>query len=185
MSDAPKTLPANFFENKTGQASPPKTLPANFDFKKGAAPAAALPDTSAERGAAQATGLRAQQRGDDVLSAFLASPKGKAMEQSNIDAAKFGADALGAQKILGMVSGAFKPVVSKVPVPSGLFDAEGRPLMHEVEKLGRSAVGKGVDTVSKWIDANPKKAFLIFEMAKELALSPDKAMKMVHVIGKD
>jgi hypothetical protein len=180
----PATLPANFFEKQKGQTAAPKTLPANFDFKAGKVPETPKPDTSAERGAAQATGLRPQQKGDDVLSAFLASPKGKAMEQSNLDAAKFGAGALGTQKILGMIGGAFKPTTTKIPVPSGLFDAEGKPLMHEVEKLGKSAVGKGVDVASKWINDNPKKAFLIFELAKELAISPKKAMEMVHVIGK-
>ena len=56
--------------------------------------------------------------------------------------------------------------------------------MHEIEKLGKSAVGKGADAVTGWIRDNPTKAFIIFEMAKELDLSPEKAMKMVHVIGK-
>jgi hypothetical protein len=107
------------------------------------------------------------------------------MEQSNVDAAKFGVDALAGQKLMGVIGKAFKPSVTKVPVPSGLFGADGQPVMHEVEKLGKSAVGKGAEAVSNWIKNNPKKSFLIFEFAKELALSPEKAMKMVHVIGKD
>jgi hypothetical protein len=181
------TLPANFFANKKGPEpkTAPQTLPANFDFKTGAAPPAAPPPKAdAQAAAAQATGLRPQGKGDDVLSAFMASPQQKAMEKANVDAAEFGASALGAQKILGMMGGAFKPTVTKVPVPSGLFDADGAPIMHEVEKLGKSAVGKGAQAVSDWIKNNPKKSFLIFEFAKELALSPEKAMKMVHVIGK-
>jgi hypothetical protein len=118
------------------------------------------------------------------IGKYLDSAQGKAMEKANVDTAKFGADAMMGTQLMGLIGKAFAPTVTKIPVPSGLFDAEGRPLMHEVEKLGKSAVGKGVKVATDWIDANPKKAFLIFELARELSLSPDKAMKMIHVIGK-
>ena|ERR1700722_3026755 len=186
MPDTPATLPANFFANKTGQASPPQTLPANFDFKKGAAAEAPKPDTSAERGAAQATGLRAQQPPPPLdLNKLLDSSWGKERQQANVDAAEFGAGALMSKELYGMIGKAFKPSVTKVAVPTRFFDSQGQPIMHEIEKVGKSAVGKGVDAVSGWIKENPIKSYMIFELAKQLALSPEKAMKMVHVIGKE
>src|ERR1700679_3375801 len=64
MADTPATLPANFFANKKGQASPPQTLPANFDFKTGASTATPQKNEPNDpmRGAAQATGLSPDTR---------------------------------------------------------------------------------------------------------------------------
>ena len=83
----PATLPANFFEKKTGSAGPPKTLPANFDFKTGKVSTIQQesPDDPT-RGAAQATGLGPDTRSpvgriwDEVKRGLTSAQSGQGLK---------------------------------------------------------------------------------------------------------
>jgi hypothetical protein len=208
----PATLPANFFEGKTGQAAPPKTLPADFDFKKGEAP---KPDTSPLRGATQATGLSADKRSpgqriwDEVRRGLASAQPGQGLKpQPTMTAnaaqfagmagdtlAQFGvvppaAEAAGAAE--RMIRGVFKPAVTKVPVVSKLLDAQGNPIVHEVEQVGESAAGRavgltkeGIKKVLAWINNHKVESYVMFKAAEELGLGPHKAVKMLHIASKD
>jgi hypothetical protein len=163
MSETPATLPANFFADKT----PPSTLPANFDFKKGAAPAV---DTSADSGAAQATGLRAQPKGAAAMNEFLDAPEGKAMREANVGAAKFGAEALAGQKLYQAIGAAFKPVMTKVPVPTGIFDAGGKEIMREVQQVSKSATEKALRSFIPKLVRKAMSGYGVYEVAKHLGV---------------
>jgi hypothetical protein len=185
----PAKLPANFFESKTAQASPPKTLPANFDFKKGAAP---VPETNIEKGASQATGLRAQPQGQAGLNEFLDSPFGKEMRKANADAAGFGANMLGIGELAGAGKALFKPTVSMVPEVSKLLDASGKPFVNMIEKEGASAAGKAVGLTKQaigkiltWVNKNPVQSYAIYKGLEELGIAPHKVVKMLHVAAKE
>ena len=181
----PATLPANFFEGKTGtgQATPPKTLPANFDFKKGAAPPA---DTRAERGAEQATGLRAAK--PMSVAEMADTPFVKDMLAKNVGAGEFGAGMLAGAPIVKGIAGLFKPTTSVVPVVSKLLDAQGNPAVREVEEVGASAAGRaagltkeGIKNILKWMNNHKVESYVMFKTAEQLGLAPAKAVKMLHV----
>jgi hypothetical protein len=184
---APATLPANFFEGKTGQATPPKTLPANFDFKKGAAP---TPDTSAERGAAQATGLRAAK--PMSVAEMADTPFVKDMLAKNVGAGEFGAGMLAGAPIMKGIAGLFKPTTSMVPEVSKLLGPSGKPLINMIEKQGPSAAGKAagltkeaVKKILTWANKNPTQSYLIYKGLEGLGIAPHKVAKMLHVVAKD
>jgi hypothetical protein len=181
----PATLPANFFEDKKGQASPPKTLPANFDFKKGAA----APALDAQRGAAQATGIGRAPTG---LESMLQSKEVQDIRKGNVEAGKFGAGMLAGTSLTKMIGTALQPTTKMVPVASKLFDAQGNPIVREVEQVGQSAAGRavgltkeGIRNILKWINTNPGKSFMLYKAAEELGFGPHKALKMLHVASKE
>jgi hypothetical protein len=166
----PATLPANFFEGKTGQASPPQTLPANFDFKTGAAPAP--PNNDPTRGAAQATGLSPDTRSsagkmwDEIKRGLTSAQAGQGLKpQPTVLAnaaqfagmagdtlAQFGVAppaaeaASAAERTVGKL---FKPTSSMVPTTSNLLGPTGKPLIKMVEQEGPSVASKAVDKLNK------------------------------------
>jgi hypothetical protein len=165
----PATLPANFFEGKTG---PPQTLPADFDFKKGEAP---KPDTSPLRGAAQAAGLSADTRNqagrlwDEIKRGLTSAQPGQGLKPQptmTANIAQFAgmtADTLAQYGIAPpaaeagaaaerMVRGFFTPKKQVERVATGILDAHGDQIMKTVETLGKSKAEELLKSaVGKWI----------------------------------
>lgn len=150
-------------------------------------------DTSAQRGAAQATGLRPANNltGKEGMTAALQNPVIKDLGQG-AKAAGAAAEAEGTKAIAGLIGKAFKPAVKMVPVVSKLLDAQGNPIVREVEEVGKSAAGRavgltkeGVKNILKWMNANQLPTYLLFKTAEELGLAPHKALKMLHVASKE
>jgi len=168
----PATLPANFFEGKTGQASPPQTLPADFDFKKGEAP---KPDTSPLRGAAQATGLSADTRTqagriwDEVKRGLTSAQPGQGLKPqptttANIaqfagmtadTLAQYGIAPPAAEAAAGAeraIRGMFTPKKQVERVATGILDSHGDEIMKTVEKFGKSKAQELLQSAfSKWL----------------------------------
>jgi hypothetical protein len=204
MSDAPATLPANFFADKkpSGASTPPQTLPANFDFKTGAAP---TPEPM--RGASEATGLSADTRSpagriwDEVKRGLTSAQAGQGLKPqptmtANVAqfagmagdvAAQLGGAVPGAGAAGAVEKAAFAPSVKMVPVVSKLLDAQGNPIIREVEEVGASAAGRaagltkeGIKNILKWMNNHKVESYVMFKTAEQLGLAPAKAVKMLH-----
>lgn len=185
----PATLPANFFESKTGQASPPKTLPANFDFTKQASPESQRPDATKQ---AQA----AMPKMPMSVAEMTDTPYVKDMMKSNVDAAGFGADMLAGGELLKAGKSLFAPTtITKAGplVPGGRDVATGRMLPWiksqitgegpSLAKQGVSKVVSGAKDVSTWLKANPVKAVAIEGIAHELGVDPIQLARKIIKYG--
>jgi hypothetical protein len=201
----PATLPANFFEGKTGQASPPKTLPANFDFKAGSSPEQQASDP--QRGASQATGLSVDTRSpagkvwDEIKRGLTSAQAGEGLKPQPTmiaNAAQFAGmagDTLSQLAVApegaaasGAVEKLFKPTTTTVPELSKLVGPTGKPLYKMVEQEGPSvakktsqALMKSVKAVPTWMKENPVKAVLIEAAAHELGVDP---IQLAHKLLK-
>lgn len=140
------------------------------------------------RGAAQATGMQAQPKGQAGLEDFIKSPQFKEIQQGSVDAAKFGGEMLAGGELLRVGKAFMKPAVSMIPETSKILDAEGRPIVRYVEEAGKSAaqkasqaVIKGVKAIPAWMKANPVKAIAIEGIAHEIGVDP---IQLAHKILK-
>jgi hypothetical protein len=165
-------------------------------------------DTSAQRGAAQATGLSPDTRGpigrtwDVVKSGLTSAQPGQGLKPQPTTlgnavqflgmagdvASQLGGVVPGAGTAGAIEKAAFKPTVKMVPVVSKLLDAQGNPIVREVEQVGASAAGRaagltkeGIKNVLKWMNNHKVESYIMFKTAEQLGLSPHKALKVLHV----
>ena len=170
----------------------------------------AAPTASADpqRGAAQATGLSPDTRTaagrvwDEVKRGLTSAQAGQGLKpQPTMTAniaqfagmagdtlAQYGAAVPGANAAGSVEKALFKPTVKMVPVVSKLLDAQGNPIVTEVEQVGASAAGRaagltkeGVKNILKWMNNHKVESYLMFKTAEQLGLAPGKALKMLHV----
>jgi hypothetical protein len=130
----------------------------------------------------------AEPKAASPLEQAIDSPRGKEIRQGEVEAGKFGAEALMGKELLRAGKAFVKPSVTMVPETSKLLDAEGKPIVRYVEQAGKSAaqkagqaVIKGVKSVPAWLKANPIKALAIEGIAHELGVDP---IQLAHKVLK-
>ena len=174
----PTTLPADFFERHPADVAP-KTLPANFFDSK---------DEPPPEAAKQAQATEAPK--GSVLNQFLDSPQGKEMQKSNVDAGKFGTEAIAGRML-------FSPstITKAGPLVPGGRDAAGRMLPwieSQVSGKGPSLARRGVSGVvagakgaAAWMKANPVKALVLEGIARQMGIDPIQLVSKVIKLGGD
>jgi hypothetical protein len=163
------------------------------------------------RGATQATGLSADTRSsvgrvwDEVKRGLTSAQAGQGLKPqptmtANVAqfagmagdvAAQLGGAVPGAGAASSIEKAAFEPTVKMVPVVSKLLDAQGNPIVREVEEIGASAAGRaagltkeGIKNILKWMNNHKVESYVMFKTAEQLGLAPEKAVKMLHVASK-
>jgi len=174
---------------------------------KQATPAVAKVGPDPQRGAAQATGLSPDTRSpagrvwDEVKRGLTSAQAGQGLKPQPTMAAnvaqfagmagdtmsRLGGVVPGAGAAGAIEKAAFEPTVKMVPVVSKLLDAQGNPIVREVEEVGASAAGRaagltkeGIKNILKWMNNHKVESYIMFKTAEQLGLAPAKAVKMLH-----